>query len=136
VGIESTIISLVQEKPVCFRFGGVGLEEIENVIGKVEQAGFYGKENFAPGRTLRHYAPKTPLYLYKSESDFPAETKIGYLKQSGNLYEIAKNLYSEIREIDACGYDVIFARLVENKGIGLAINDRLRRASEDGKFSG
>ena len=129
VGVESTIISFVNEKPVCYRFGGIELERIENVIGKVEFAGFHGEEDFAPGRSLRHYAPKTPLYLDKSESDFPKGTKIGYLDQSGDLYEIAQKLYGEIRKLDQSGCDVILARLVENRGIGTAINDRLRRAA-------
>jgi len=129
VGVESTIISFMNEKPVCYRFGGVELEHIESVIGKVEIAGFHGEEDFAPGRSLKHYAPKTPLYLDKSENDFPKGTKIGYLDQSGNLYEIAQKLYGEIRNIDKSGCDVILARLVENKGIGMAINDRLRRAA-------
>ena len=132
VGVESTIISFVNETPVCYRFGGLALEEIESVIGKVEQAGFHGKEDVAPGRSLRHYAPNTPLFLHKNEKDFPAGTKIGYLDQSGNPYEIAQKLYSEIRNADNKNCDVILARLVENKGIGMAINDRLRRASEDG----
>lgn len=132
VGVESTIISFVNETPVCYRFGGLALEEIESVIGKVEKAGFHGKEDVAPGRSLRHYAPNTPLYLHKTEKDFPEGTKIGYLNQDGNLYEIAQKLYSEIREIDNKNCDVILAHLVEEKGIGMAINDRLRRASEDG----
>lgn len=132
VGVESTIISFVNKKPVCYRFGGIELEYIENIIGKVEFAGFHGKEDFAPGRSLRHYAPKTPLFLHKTPKDFPHGTKIGYLNQNGNLYEIAQNLYSEIRNIDNSDCDVILGRLVENKGIGMAINDRLRRASEDG----
>jgi len=134
VGVESTIISFVNETPVCYRFGGLPLEEIESVIGKVELAGFHGKEDVAPGRTLRHYAPNTPLYLNKKESDFPAGTKIGYLNQDGNLYEIAQRLYSEIRDVDNKNCDVIFAHLVENRGIGMAINDRLRRAAEDGRL--
>ena len=131
VGVESTIISFVNEKPVCYRFGGIELEFIENIIGKVEFAGFHGEEDFAPGRSLRHYAPKTPLYLHKTPHDFQPETKIGYLDQSGNPYEIAQKLYSEIRNKDNSGCDVILAHLVEDKGIGMAINDRLRRASED-----
>jgi L-threonylcarbamoyladenylate synthase len=129
VGLESTIISFVNEKPVCYRFGGIELERIESAIGKVEFAGFHGQEDFAPGRSLKHYAPKTPLYLDKNENDFPKGTKIGYLDQSGGLYEIARKLYGEIRNIDKSGCDVILAHSVENKGIGMAINDRLRRAA-------
>ena len=134
VGVESTIISFVNDTPVCYRYGGIELEYIESVIGKTEFAGFHGKEDFSPGRSLRHYAPKTPLYLDKKESDFPQGTKIGYLNQNGNLYEIAQNLYSEIRNIDNTGCDVILARLVENKGVGMAINDRLKRAAADDKY--
>jgi len=133
IGVESTIISFVNKIPVCYRFGGIELEYIESVIGKVEIAGFHGKEDFSPGRSLRHYAPKTPLYLNKKESDFSPETKIGTINQEGDLYEIAKNLYSEIRNADAKNCDVILARLVENKGIGMAINDRLKRAAADYK---
>jgi len=129
MGLESTIISFAEEKPVCYRYGALDLEQIESVIGKVELAGFHGKEDFSPGRSLRHYAPNTPLYLDKKESDFPEGTKIGYINQEGDLYEIAKNLYSEIRNADAQKCDVILARLVEERGIGMAINDRLRRAS-------
>ncbi|MCL2845709.1 MAG: L-threonylcarbamoyladenylate synthase [Chitinivibrionia bacterium] len=129
VGLESTIISFAKNTPVCYRYGGLDLEYIESIIGKVERAGFHGEEDVAPGRSLRHYAPNTPLYLDKKESDFPEGTKIGYINQDGDLYEIAKNLYSEIRNVDDKNCDVILAHLVEEKGIGMAINDRLRRAA-------
>lgn len=150
VGVESTIVSFCEEPPVLYRAGGIPVEEIEALIGPIRIAGATGEEKKAPGRTLRHYAPRTPMYLYKKREDLPENARVGLLKmavteeesgsfdevkdlsESGNLREAAMNLYSSMRALDGKELDYIIAEQVLNEDLGRAINDRLRRAAEDG----
>lgn len=150
VGVESTIVSFCEEPPVLYRAGGIPVEEIEALIGPIRIAGATGEEKKAPGRTLRHYAPRTPMYLYKKKDELPATARVGLLKMSiseeetqsydavrdlspaGDLREAAMRLYSSMRSLDSENLDFIIAEQVPNVDLGRAINDRLRRAAEDG----
>ena len=96
---------------------------------------------------LSHYAPKTPLVLDQNEID--DEKTVAYLafgdgdqapaasmavedlSRAGNLDEAAHNLFAALIALDKTGADVILAAPIPNRGIGIAINDRLRRASQD-----
>lgn len=150
VGVESTIVSFCEEPPVLYRAGGIPVEEIEALIGPIRIAGATGEEKKAPGRTLRHYAPRTPMYLFKRREDLPENTRVGLLKieisdeehnsfdvtrdlsDTGDLREAAMKLYSSMRSLDSENLDYIIAEQVPNVDLGRAINDRLRRAAEDG----
>lgn len=150
VGVESTIVSFCEEPPVLYRAGGIPVEEIEKLIGPIRIAGATGEEKKAPGRTLRHYAPRTPMYLYRNRDSFPDTARVGLLKmsvadderasfdaicdlsESGDLREAAMHLYSSMRALDSEKLDYIVAEQVPNVDLGRAINDRLRRAAEDG----
>jgi L-threonylcarbamoyladenylate synthase len=108
----------------------------------------------APGQLDSHYAPRTPLRLVMDPKSFvpePGKTygllsyrgkrKDGYLDMadfakvavlspgSGKLYEAGLRLFFLMRELDESGLDEILAEPVSDKGLGVAINDRLRRAS-------
>lgn len=150
VGVESTIVSFCEEPPVLYRAGGIPVEEIENLIGPIRIAGATGEEKKAPGRTLRHYAPRTPMYLFQTRDELPENARVGLLKMSvtdeerecfdairdlsecSDLREAAMKLYSSMRSLDSENLDFIIAVQVPNIDLGRAINDRLRRAAEDG----
>jgi L-threonylcarbamoyladenylate synthase len=102
----------------------------------------------APGQLKSHYAPKKPLYIGNlSELQIKySEEKIGAivfgneiklddillvknLSYTKNYQEAAVNLFSFLRELDETDVDVIICELLPEKGLGLAINDRLRRAA-------
>lgn len=147
VGVESTIISFLENKPRLLRPGGVSLEEIEAMIGKVEISPIKDRPS-APGMLPRHYAPRTPIVLDWEEKhlDSYKDKKIGFLafqepenflkfehievlSKKGDFREAAANLFSAIRRLDALHLDLILAEVVPEAGLGRAIMDRLRRAT-------
>lgn len=148
VGLESTILSLVNEKPVLLRPGGLPLEEIESVIGPIETSPVGEARPSSPGRLPKHYAPRTPVLLdwqgknpeaygskrigllafRKADETFPFQ-HVEVLSPTGDLREAAAHLFAAIRRLDALNLDLIFAEPVPEVGLGRAIMDRLRRAS-------
>jgi L-threonylcarbamoyladenylate synthase len=145
IGVESTVLSLVGAQPVLLRPGGLPLEEIEKVIGKVPVQATTGKIQ-SPGQLPSHYAPRTPLKIIHALDQLPSEKNIGVLlfkkpefkikavvvevlSEDGDLREAAVNLFSALHRLDASGVKAIYAERVPEIGLGLAIMDRLRRAS-------
>ena len=146
VGVESTIVSFVGPRPVLLRPGGVPLEQIEAVIGRVDVPTCDGERPLAPGQLPSHYAPRTPLRLlcenisqpcaarvgllsFRRPVDIAGMTAVEILSEAGDLREAAANLFAAIRRLDAQRLDLIVAEPVPETGLGRAIMDRLRRAS-------
>jgi len=148
VGVESTILSFIEEEPRLLRPGGVPIEEVESIIGAVAIGSLNKEKNTAPGRLTKHYAPRTPILLDWSEMDCDNLTnrRIGFLgfqeprfsltfthvevlSQTGDLREAAAKLFSAIRRLDGLNLDLILAEKIPEIGLGTAIMDRLRRPS-------
>lgn len=154
VGVESTIISFLEDQPTVLRHGGVSIEELRAVLGNVkdkqEEAG--GKiitdNPVAPGQLARHYATKHQLIhgnpneqlanflphriaIISFTQSYPAvpEAQQRILAPSGDLREAAQGLFAAMRELDQLDIDVILAEKFPDQGVGRAINDRLNRAS-------
>lgn len=148
VGLESTIVQISEEGTLeVLRKGGLPIEELEN-YGPVEVFEHSTSNPRAPGMLKSHYSPKTPLqlgYLDDLIAEYP-QKRLGILafkrtisgvpvdrqcvlSESGDLAEAARNLFASIRSLDALDVDIILAEWVPEKGLGRAINDRLRRAS-------
>ncbi|MBI3234840.1 MAG: threonylcarbamoyl-AMP synthase, partial [Bacteroidetes bacterium] len=146
IGLESTIISFINKVPEILRFGGVSVEEIEAVIGKIKIN--HVEEEFkpsAPGMLKSHYAPKIPLYYGHLEElianftstnaalitlkDVPSFKGRKYiLSENGDLHEAASKLFSVMRLIDSeQQVEKIYALPFPSNGLGFAINDRLKR---------
>lgn len=153
VGVESTILSFSEGKPRLLRPGGVPLEEIESIIGRVKMTLIEEDKPSAPGTLPRHYAPRTPIIIEWDEKSFDSYKgkKIGLLafrepkkpnnkrfhhievlSKRGDFREAAANLFATIRRLDTLNLDLILAEPVPETGLGRAIMDRLRRASEKG----
>lgn len=142
VGLESTVVDLSTDTPTLLRPGGVTPDEIEAVIGPLAQVGSGEKSQpdqpRSPGMLSRHYAPNVPLRLNATEAN-PGELLIGFgetaptssrnLSPSGDLTEAAANLFALMREVDAAEPQGIAVMKLPEAGLGLAINDRLRRAA-------
>lgn len=151
VGVESTIISFLKDIPEILRFGGISVEEIENIIGPVGvKVDLFNEDPTAPGQLKSHYAPKHKLIIGDIEeliknSNYEFQ-KIGIisfnkiyetipkinqrqLSLSEDLDEAAAELFNAMRELDKNNIDIIFAQNFPNQKIGKAINDRLKRAS-------
>jgi L-threonylcarbamoyladenylate synthase len=153
IGIESTIISLTGTKPVLLRTGGLSVEEVEEVIGPVERPLPDPDRPTAPGQLQRHYSPRTPLVLLGRDVPpadkvragllsfrLPSSTEgfeaVEVLSPEGDLREAAAGLFAALHRLDAQGLDVILAEPVPHVGLGLAINDRLRRAAHTSPVGG
>lgn len=154
VGIESTIISFVHDAPTILRHGGISKEDIENTIGEVADASSQSSNDdeskMAPGMLTKHYAPQKRLihgnvrkYLPYFEphrvaiitfssvyEQVPVANQF-VLSMAQDLNEAAQHLFAAMRDADKMDVDVILAEVFPDKGLGRAINDRLKRASAD-----
>ncbi len=140
IGLESTIISLVN-KPVILRLGGLDKNKISKILKKNLKTKLYSKKNILPGQSKLHYSPGIPVRMnakkIKKHEAFITLKKYKnwgknyfYLSKKGKKNEITKNFYSTLRRIKNKGYKSIAIENINNKGIGLALNDRLKRASK------
>jgi L-threonylcarbamoyladenylate synthase len=144
IGVESTVLSLLDGKPSLLRPGGISPEEIAAVIGKpVEIAAAVGDIEtglHGPGRLLSHYAPDRPVRLNATDVQTgeallafgpgaPAARIALNLSESGDLNEAAANLFAMLRALDLPDVTGIAVMPVPMTGLGIAINDRLTRAA-------
>jgi len=155
VGLESTVLSLAGSNPVLLRPGAITLEQIEKVIGKVEvplsvREKTEVEKPLSPGMKYKHYSPKAEVVLFipSKEKDFTKFVfehsegkKIGIISFTkkvglnnefffeGSLNAYAKSLFSALRELDEAGVELIIVEGVSDKGLGLAIMNRLKRAA-------
>ncbi|MDP3371515.1 MAG: L-threonylcarbamoyladenylate synthase [Candidatus Paracaedibacteraceae bacterium] len=148
VGVESTILDVSENDPILLRPGGTTLEAIEKVLGitvktYTENTPTSNTKSFkAPGMMKRHYAPSIPLRL-NAKMALPGEAYLTFgtenqrqnetlnLSESGDLVEATANLFRMIRLLDCSSYNGIAVAPIPNFGLGLAINDRLSRASAE-----
>ena len=137
VGVESTIVACLDDRaPVLLRPGGLAREALEHVLGR--PLGAAGSAVVAPGMLDSHYAPSATLRLEadaveagEAGLDFAGRLGGGILDLSpgGDLAEAAANLYRHLRLLDAASPTRIAVAPVPKRGLGTAINDRLRRAA-------
>ena len=141
LGIESTVVGLADEVPVLLRLGATPRKEIERVLGHRLVLAESGAPIASPGRLARHYAPDTKLRL-GATSVGPDEALLAFgedvpkgahltinLSERGDLHEAAATLFGALRELDEAGASAIAVMAIPDRGLGEAINDRLRRAA-------
>jgi L-threonylcarbamoyladenylate synthase len=153
-GVESTVVSLLEDRPRLLRPGGLPVEDVERIVGELlpppptppDRPGGQA----SPGLLSRHYATATPLVIAGSEGEAAAlarDRRAGLLQAcgppvspeafavvealapDGDLRRAAAELFAAMRRLDAAGLDVIVARPAPEEGLGRAIDDRLRRAA-------
>lgn len=148
VGIESTVLSLCTEIPTILRPGKIGIEELKPFLGEVivsKQAGPTDTHLESPGLLESHYAPTTPFYLvddvtvYKDQSDVGVllferhevsfKGPVVYVSETEDAVEAASRLYWAIRNLDAMKLRCMVGSLLPDEGIGVAINNRLKKAA-------
>jgi L-threonylcarbamoyladenylate synthase len=139
IGIESTVVGYVEDRPILLRTGAISRARIEDVAGALSAPP--ADAITAPGQLKRHYAPRTPLRL--DARDVAAEEAllafgapeltggrvVRNLSPKSDLDEAAANLFTMMRELDATGSAAIAVMPIPNEGLGEAINDRLQRAA-------
>ena len=148
IGLESSVLDLRGEAPLVLRPGGITAEEIEDVLGcDVKYASGDPDAPKSPGQLLKHYAPCAKLRLnaidvdegeallafgatkFMVPSDFP-EHRLRNLSETKDLFEAAANLFAMLQALDQSGVKSIAVMNIPETGIGIAINDRLRRAAQ------
>jgi L-threonylcarbamoyladenylate synthase len=135
VGLESTVVALLDGPPRLLRPGAVTRADLEAVIGPLGEAESDARRS--PGRLALHYAPDAPVRL-EAEGPRPGEAFIGFgpghpadlnLSLAGDLREAAANLFAHLRSADRRRPTAIAVAPIPDGGLGEAINDRLRRAA-------
>jgi L-threonylcarbamoyladenylate synthase len=147
IGLESTIIDARSDKIKILRHGYIGKAEFEEIGVDIDSC-MQHTEIIAPGMMQKHYSPKTPIMLNSTNQHEFVKKRIALnfaravipqtlyslnLSISGNLEEAASNLYAMLRELDeyAQNNDISFIEIspIPNYGLGIAINDKLKRAA-------
>ena len=145
VGIESAIVSFGARGPVLLREGGIARGALEAAMGRAFVPAPASGRPQVPGSSNSHYAPSASLRI-DAEAPAPGEGWLGFgpepaeirhaavarnLSRTGNVPEAASRLFSCLRELDSAmgGSGCIAVRAIPDRGLGAAVNDRLRRAS-------
>ena len=143
VGIESTVVDCRGDLPIILRHGFVTSEMISDIFN-LEILGSQDFDNLiSPGQMKNHYSPKANVYInqkfriddsaWLTFGDVPKtlqkEQIMFNLSPSGNLFQACNLLYSGLRYLDSFGVKNIQVMPIPMKGVGIAINDRLKRAS-------
>ena len=135
------MLDLSGDKPVLLRPGGITLESLTETFGAIESAAVDEAAPHSPGRLPSHYAPRLPVRLDATSARpgeallaFGAEAPPGFaevlwLSRSGDLAEAAANLFAMLRRLDRPEFSGIAVIPIPERGLGRAINDRLRRAA-------
>lgn len=150
LGIESTVLAFNEKNVELLRHGGISIEAIESVLNEkliINISNIRKKDS--PGMVNKHYSPKSKLIIcqdiYKAISLYP-NNNIGILSfnkrlsipvikkeivlsESGDIFEATKNFFSSLYILDSLNLDIILVKKFQNHGLGLALNDRLLRAS-------
>ena len=138
IGIESTVVDLTG-KPKILRPGIISSEDIKKILRT--RLSKRKSRIKSPGMLKKHYSPGIPVIIGKKpKKNDHAYIVLGQkykniknyfnLSKKGNLKEAAANLYKTMRKIKKKGFKKIFVAKIPNLGAGLAINDRLTRASK------
>lgn len=157
VGVESTVLSVLENTPTILRHGGITQEQIESVIGDVKVSDMTNPNApaLSPGQLPNHYSPTTRLVM-ADEFDWdlvdsgcvvaamvfdedarmdllasvPVDrlSSISVLSPTSDLTTATARFFAELRRLDASGASLIVARPFPDFDLGRALNDRLRRA--------
>ena len=159
VGVESTILDASGERPILLRPGGITVEMIKEICPELKIDAHVLKsvapdeQPKCPGMKYKHYAPDAEVTVIEGEmenvrskiNELLKENKgrvTGVLTMYDSAYddaviinagrqnsEYARNLFSDLREFDRLGVEVVFAEFCENDGVGLAVKNRLYKSA-------
>ncbi len=143
IGLESTVVDCTSDVPLVLRSGAISLEDLREVVPETEIYSVKtGEIVRSPGLKHKHYAPQARVVLitnYKlqitNRSAFiglrKPEGKFDLIKICASVEEYAHEVFAFFRECDGRGIETIYCEIVAETGIGAALMDRLRRASEE-----
>lgn len=158
IGLESTVLDVSRKIPMLLRPGKISVEDIEKTIGKIRvhksvSGNLLGKKEVAkaPGMKYRHYAPNAKVIVVEGKISKGIAQKIKALAKGKktallgndragsfgfdfvafgkNKTEMASSLFCVFRELDGKGYEIIVVQGTDERGLGLAIMNRVRKAA-------
>ena len=159
VGVESTVLDLTCEPPRLLRPGGLPVEDIERLIGHIDvdravtSSLAAGERPGAPGMKYRHYAPRAPVTVitgapmnsareierragpssgiicFDEFAHLFPEQLVRPLGPSSDKLIQAQRVFEALRGFDSTDVTEILAQCPDNRGLGLAIGNRLKKAA-------
>ncbi len=144
IGIESTIVKIMNNRIYMLRPGGTATEDIEIFLEEALLTDHAQDKPEAPGQMPYHYSPDKQViltdrithidercgYLFFKTPGFTfPDNRSKILSTKGDLREAAANLFAHLHWLDTLDIDKIYAERVEGSGLGVAIMDRLKKAS-------
>ena len=158
IGVESTVVEFIDDRIIVLRPGGIPVEELVKIVGDVEVVSEQDIAERSPGKYPQHYSPRAKVIVIENSPRQIEETsavfsemraagrKTGILakQEHENMYEkscmkilgpeedgktCASRLFHLLREFDDEEVDVIIAEAVSEKGLGLAVMNRLKKAA-------
>lgn len=143
IGLESTVVDCTSKTPLVLRAGAITLEELQTVIPETQLYQIQDNETpKSPGLKHRHYSPQAKVVLtengkWKMENGKAAfiglskpQGEFDSIKICASVEDYAHELFNFFRECDRRGIETIYCQIVEERGIGLALMDRLKRSSQ------
>lgn len=143
IGLESTVVDCTSEIPLVLRSGAITLEQLQKIIPETRNYKLQKNETpKSPGLKHRHYSPNAKIVLVQSaeckvQSSDAAfiglnkpDENFELMKICASVEEYAHEVFAFFRTCDAQKIETIYCEIVDEKGIGLALMDRLRRAAE------
>ncbi|MBA2494106.1 MAG: Sua5/YciO/YrdC/YwlC family protein, partial [Acidobacteria bacterium] len=142
IGLESTVLDCTSEIPLVLRSGAITLEQLQKIEPKTR---LYKMSEIempkSPGLKHRHYSPRAKVILI-SNFKFQISNKRAFIglnaprerfdliKVCKSIEDYAHSVFAFFRQCDHENIETIYCETVEEKGIGLALMDRLKRASQ------
>jgi len=138
IGLESTVLDCRGETVKVLRLGGLGVEEIETAVGKAEIVGFDGGAVRSPGQKYKHYSPNAKVVWYHNgdeeqlkrlKSEYDDYIVLNGMDNMEAIENYARELFAVFRAADKAGVKVIICELCIDKGLGRAVNNRIKKAA-------
>lgn len=144
IGLESTVVDCTSEIPLVLRSGAVTLEQLREIVPETRVYQISKDEAAkSPGLKHRHYSPRAKVVLLSPESEVRSQESTAFIgfdkpdfefekvKICNSVEDYARAVFNFFRECDRENIDVIYCETVEEKKIGAALMDRLKRASDN-----
>jgi L-threonylcarbamoyladenylate synthase len=149
IGVESTIVRVIDNTPYLLRSGGISVEELERVVGQMHSSYAHDAVPDAPGQLISHYAPHAKVQIIVEGAEIPEKkgrigllafrsnnrpnifTHVEVLSATGDLREAAARLFHLLHILDTYTLDTLYVEAVPEKGLGITIMNRLQKAAAE-----
>lgn len=144
IGLESTVVDCSGEAPIVLREGAISLEELKTVVPATDRVQTSGSQSpRSPGLKHRHYSPRATVIVVDTADQVETTanaafiglrvppTKLDLVERCDDVESYAHELFEFLRECDRRGIETIYCEAVVEKGIGVALMDRIRRAAQN-----